>query len=387
MAGTGPRGRGGGARRPCRGPRRGRCWGRTWRQRSEDSRREPAEEYWKVREGLDGGRQPPSPPFLSPRKRAGEKRALIQGWDWYAGSDPRQIGAGQYDFQTTLTHELGHALGLGESDDPTSAMYGTLAPATAIRTLTTADLNIPYDEAGPDPQRVAFAPTASPDYSMPASSTQAASLDAPQTAVRVPAPLSTSQASQPLTPLRPGWVAALAVVATGGTIDGAHDLSRLTSRVVLAGSATAPNTVSEPGLPLVAATAPTRAERPAATDDGDAMASAVAVSAAVPLACPKRFSPSAREPAAVSAAQSSHLLALPGQEGVLSSVALDAFFQAAQLWGDGPLNCSSANPFGADVLAHAWPILFALLGTAWGDRAAEVDSAKPQRPRQGLVKR
>jgi hypothetical protein len=87
---------------------------------------------------------------------------LIQGWNWYAGADPAAIGAGQFDVQTTVTHELGHALGLGESADPTSAMYGTLAPATAVRTLTTADLNIPYDEEGPDPQRAAFGPGTAP---------------------------------------------------------------------------------------------------------------------------------------------------------------------------------------------------------------------------------
>jgi hypothetical protein len=52
-----------------------------------------------------------------------------------------------------LFHELGHALGPGESSDSTSAMYGTLTPATVIRTLTTADLNIPYGEAGVDAQR------------------------------------------------------------------------------------------------------------------------------------------------------------------------------------------------------------------------------------------
>jgi hypothetical protein len=80
---------------------------------------------------------------------------LIQGWNWYAGADPTQIAANQYDFETTVTHELGHALGLGHSSDPTSAMYPTLAPATVIRTLTTADLSIPDAEAGADPQMAA----------------------------------------------------------------------------------------------------------------------------------------------------------------------------------------------------------------------------------------
>jgi hypothetical protein len=84
---------------------------------------------------------------------------MIQGWNWYAGSDATQIGSTQYDFQTTLTHELGHALGLGESSDPTSAMYGTLNTGTTIRTLTTADLNLPA-ETGTDAQRAVVIPMA-----------------------------------------------------------------------------------------------------------------------------------------------------------------------------------------------------------------------------------
>jgi hypothetical protein len=80
---------------------------------------------------------------------------LIQGWNWYAGADPSQIGAVQYDFETTVLHELGHALGLGGSNDPTSPMYETLASGGADRTVTVADLNIPDPPAGADPQRAA----------------------------------------------------------------------------------------------------------------------------------------------------------------------------------------------------------------------------------------
>jgi hypothetical protein len=41
-------------------------------------------------------------------------------------------------------------------------MYGTLAAGTAVRTITTADLNIPYDETGADGDHAAAAPTAAP---------------------------------------------------------------------------------------------------------------------------------------------------------------------------------------------------------------------------------
>jgi hypothetical protein len=75
---------------------------------------------------------------------------MIQGWNWYAGSDPTQVGAGQYDFETAVMHELGHVLGLGHSSTATSVMYSTLASGSTDRTLTTADLSVPDTHPGPD---------------------------------------------------------------------------------------------------------------------------------------------------------------------------------------------------------------------------------------------
>ena len=51
---------------------------------------------------------------------------LVAGWDWYAGDEASLIGADQYDFQAIVTHGLGHAVGLGRSDDTTSVMYNAL---------------------------------------------------------------------------------------------------------------------------------------------------------------------------------------------------------------------------------------------------------------------
>jgi hypothetical protein len=81
---------------------------------------------------------------------------LLQGWNWYDGAKPGRIGPSQYDFQTVVTHELGHALGLGGSADPTSPMLESLAAGVVRRIPHVADLNIPEAPDGADPERAAF---------------------------------------------------------------------------------------------------------------------------------------------------------------------------------------------------------------------------------------
>ena len=66
--------------------------------------------------------------------QANNEITMVQGWNWYAGCDPSQTGASQYDFETTVLHELGHAMGLGGSTNPGSRMFETLAPGAVLRT-------------------------------------------------------------------------------------------------------------------------------------------------------------------------------------------------------------------------------------------------------------
>jgi hypothetical protein len=60
---------------------------------------------------------------------------ILEGWNWYAGADPALIARDQYDFQTVVTHELGHALGIDHTHNAQSAMFGTLVLGSTRRSL------------------------------------------------------------------------------------------------------------------------------------------------------------------------------------------------------------------------------------------------------------
>jgi protocatechuate 3,4-dioxygenase beta subunit len=86
---------------------------------------------------------------------AGNQITIVTGWNYYLGDDPSLIGAGQYDFETVVMHELGHALGLGHSLDTNSLMYPYLGTGDVHRAFTDGDLSVIDADAAIEPLRVA----------------------------------------------------------------------------------------------------------------------------------------------------------------------------------------------------------------------------------------
>ena len=69
----------------------------------------------------------------------GSNVTIITSHDYYFGANASRIGAGQYDFQSVVEHELGHAVGLGDSLDANSLMYYNLGASQVHRSLTVDD--------------------------------------------------------------------------------------------------------------------------------------------------------------------------------------------------------------------------------------------------------
>ena len=69
------------------------------------------------------------------------------------GADASAVGASEYDFETVVIHELGHALGLGHSGDFDSVMYPYLGSGEAKRDLTANDLlELGHEEETSEPE-------------------------------------------------------------------------------------------------------------------------------------------------------------------------------------------------------------------------------------------
>ncbi|HYV35475.1 MAG TPA: SdrD B-like domain-containing protein [Gemmataceae bacterium] len=83
---------------------------------------------------------------------SGTDITLVTGWNYYLGANAAGIGAGQFDFQTVVSHEIGHALGLGHSADLTSVMYPYLSTADVRRDFSATDLSalVQCKESGPE---------------------------------------------------------------------------------------------------------------------------------------------------------------------------------------------------------------------------------------------
>jgi hypothetical protein len=320
---------------------------------------------------------------------------IINGWNFYAGSEATQIGSGQYDFQTVVTHELGHALGLGHSTDSTSVMYATLAAGTVNRSLTTADLNVPdADTTGACGLHAAVAQPPTPTSF---GSGTAAAANRIGALVQSPAPVSGA-----------GWEARPTIPSSSANAAGPED--DLRSRAVLgllAAAGSAPD--SAPFNRPVDGVAPVIWPAAAAGVGPANLPTALAAWFAQPALSGADLSPGGSAPPAddapVPSAPADPLLpegpepdgqpttcpALPSGSAEWraepSAATVDGFFLAMARCAGGLIppgtNAGQADrpaPRDATLGGH---LLFALLGAAWAARDEEAESRRARRPRHG----
>jgi hypothetical protein len=201
----------------------------------------------------------------------GDAITIVSGWDWYMGADPSAIGPGQYDFETVVAHELGHALGLGEGSDPASVMYPYLASGVARRALSAGDLGVidSVEGAGRLPAPADAGGAGSRTGATPADAGARGGPGAATEGADVAALTATVLGGEPAAPGGTARAALAVVPAAGGM-----DVAAPQAPVALGGPAvviwTAAVTLVNPLAPADAPAAPPTAVPSAADGDGDA---------------------------------------------------------------------------------------------------------------------
>jgi uncharacterized repeat protein (TIGR01451 family) len=102
----------------------------------------------------------------------GGEVTIVTGWNYYLGADATAVGANQYDFQSVVTHELGHAIGFGHSTDSNSVMFPFLGTGMTHRFMTANDVTV-IEGAATAPEPLMAAPGSSGFASMVTSVTPA----------------------------------------------------------------------------------------------------------------------------------------------------------------------------------------------------------------------
>jgi parallel beta-helix repeat protein len=300
---------------------------------------------------------------------------LILGWNWNAGSDPSQVGSGQYDFQTVVTHELGHVLGLGHSADAGSVMYATLAPGTAKRVLATADLNVPDTDNGACGLHAALPATTGAAPALAPVGTDA-------TPALRPIPATLSKAGARLSGDAMGPAAAGLVESVGPASVGVGGTARSAPAGLPLSAAAASGNLPALSMALGNRGTPPPLDGAAARDEAEGEAD---VQAGVMLPTDPSV-PDSREPAEQTATPAASPGTSPEGRGEPSPAAVDDFFQGVAQWAGGLIRPGTdegqADGPAPRALAAGGPVLFALLGATWGARAEQPETRHQRRQRR-----